>query len=90
MKIILNKCFGGFGVNDDILERLDLENYYDLEKDRTNEKLIRLIEAGVDVDTRFSHLVVFNIPDDATDYIINDYDGYETLIYVMNGKIERA
>ena len=47
MKIVTNKCFGGFAVNDNIVKMLNLESRYDLEDDRTNVKLIELIESGV-------------------------------------------
>jgi hypothetical protein len=90
MKIVINKCFGGFSVNDNIVEMLNLESRYDLEDDRTNSKLIELIESGEDVNGEYSDLVVVEIPDDATDYMINEYDGYETVYYVLDGKIKRV
>ena len=90
MKIVVNKCFGGFDVNGDTMERLNLDNPYELEDDRTNAGLINLIESGVNVNTDFSNLEVVEIPDDATDYMINGYDGYESVLYVLNGKIKRA
>ena len=90
MKIVTNKCFGGFAVNDNIVKMLNLESRYDLEDDRTNVKLIELIESGVNVNDNYSDLVVVEIPDDATDYMINEYDGYETVYYVLDGKIKRV
>ena len=90
MKIVINKCFGGFSVNDNIVKMLNLESRYELEDDRTNAKLIELIESGVNVNGEFSNLAVVEIPDDATDYIIDEYDGYEHILYVLNGKIKRA
>ena len=89
MKIVINKCFGGFGINGDTMERLNLDDPYELEDDRTNAGLINLIESGVNVDTDFSNLKVVEIPDDATDYMINEYDGYEHVLYVLDGKIKR-
>jgi hypothetical protein len=32
-------------------------------------------------------LVVVEIPDNATDWNIEEYDGLETVIYVLNGRI---
>lgn len=90
MKIVINKCFGGFSVNDNIVRMLNLESRYDLEDDRTNAKLIELIESGEDVNSEYSDLAVVEIPDDATDYKINEYDGYETVYYVLDGKIKRV
>ena len=90
MKIVINKCFGGFSVNDNIVKMLNLESRYELEDDRTNAKLIELIESGKNVNGEFSNLVVVEIPDDATDYMIDEYDGYENVLYVLDGKIKRA
>ena len=90
MKIVINKCFGGFSVNDNIVKMLNLESRYDLEDDRTNVKLIELIESGEDVNGDYSNLAVVEIPDDATDYMINEYDGYENVLYVLDGKIKRV
>lgn len=86
MKIIINSCFGGFGVNANILKKYDIQmsNKEDL---RTNKKLIELIESGVNCDTSYSHLIVEKIPDEATDYYIEEYDGVETVLYVLDGKI---
>ena len=33
-------------------------------------------------------LVVKEIPDNATDYMITEYDGAEGIIYVVDGKLE--
>ena len=33
---------------------------------------------------------VVDIPDESTDYLITDYDGIETLYYVLDGKIRVA
>ena len=90
MKIVINECFGGFAVNDNIVKILNLESRYDLEDDRTNAKLIELIESGVNVNDDYSDLVVVEIPDDATDYTIEEYDGWETILYVLDGKIKRV
>lgn len=90
MKIVINKCFGGFSVNDNIVRMLNLESCYDLEDDRTNAKLIELIESGEDVNGEYSDLVVVEVPDDATDYMIDEYDGYENVLYVLDGKIKRV
>ena len=88
MKIVINKCFGGFSVNDNIIKMLNLKSRYDL--NRTNAKLIELIESGEDVNGDYSNLAVVEIPDDATDYIIDEYDGFEYVLYVLDGKIKRV
>ena len=86
MKIILNKYFGGFGVSDEAMERLGLTEL-DEENLRTSPELISAIESGEDVNDDYSDLAVINIPDTATDYYVDEYDGLETLIYVVEGKL---
>ena len=86
MKIILKQCFGGFGVSDEAMERLGLIEL-DEENLRTNPELISAIESGEDVNDDYSELAVINIPDAATDYYVDEYDGLETLIYVVEGKL---
>lgn len=127
MKIILNKCYGGFGLSKEAYELyakkkgLTLYPYYDSSKDnfttlkkgdssfltyyfiedfgdevfknkmdwsknlylnyeyRNDPILIEVVEElGEKANGRFSNLVVVDIPDNI-DYVIDDYDGIETL-----------
>jgi len=86
MKIVLNKDYGGFSVSDYVRDTLDLEDNYSA--DRKDPRLIKLIEDFPDrCDGTFATLKIVEIPDEATDYYISDYDGLETIIYVINGKL---
>lgn len=133
MKVILNKCYGGFGVSDaayrlyaekkgikifaysqkcqngkwgfwrvdDVNEnnadlrwwyfkkdfgKFALENEVDFgenlslrDKYREDPVLVEVVEElGHDADGRYAHLVVVDIPD-GMDYVIDEYDGIETL-----------
>lgn len=124
MKIILNKCYGGFDVSDEAYELyaekkgLTLYPYWDdfknekmqkglgnityyfikdfgdsVENDKMNwttnlyldskyrddPTLIEVVEElGEKASGRYGHLVVVEIPD-GMDYVIDDYDGIETL-----------
>lgn len=126
MKIILNKCFGGFGVSgagldlyaqkkgiilcpyrtikgvEGVLTRGNLMNYdYCFTKDlgerlclaqadwdalflldashRQDETLIEVVEElGEKASGFYAKLKIVDIPDDL-DYVIEDYDGFETL-----------
>ena len=89
MKIIINKCFGGFGVNEEIEEKLGLTEM-DEEEIRYNPELIALIESGEDVSDEFANLKVVELPDNCTDYYIDEYDGNESIIYVVDGKLNWA
>lgn len=89
MKIVVNKCYGGFSVSKDVCEKLGLESVYDA--DRYDTRLIQMVEEDPQaVGGYFAALCVVEIPDDATDHTIIDYDGCETVLYVMNGKIYRT
>jgi hypothetical protein len=128
MKVILNKCYGGFSVSNEAymkyaeksgiklycygpaekpnvytkIDSSDMDVWYtffkkdfgdivrvdDVEwneylrldrESRTDPILIEVVEElGEKANTNFSHLVVVDIPD-GLDYVIDEYDGYETL-----------
>ena len=81
MKIVINANFGGYGC--DVSEQyVDLVDRY--EGDRTNPELVTFVENH---PNDCGDLAVMTIPDNATDWDIEDYDGNETLIYVVDGKI---
>lgn len=81
MKIVVNGDFGGYGcdVSNEFEELVD--NYAN---DRVNSELVNFVENNPD---DCGDLTIVEIPDNATDFDIMDYDGMETLIYVVDGKI---
>ena len=79
-KILVNTSFGGFGLKDE----------YEPYVGREDEKLIALVEQGVDIGDNYAEFGIAEIPDNATDYVIEDYDGKETVLYVVDGKIRYA
>ena len=83
MKYIINANYGGYGVEQEVMDKLGLteEQAYD----RQNPELIKYIEEGNDVNE--GDLVVVEIPDEATDFEVDEYDGYESIIAVVDGKI---
>lgn len=84
MKLVINNCYGGFGIKKAIAKKYGFDRYAE---ERDNPKLIDLIESGVDCSDDCAELVVVNIPDNATDYELDEYDGCESIIYVVDGKI---
>lgn len=86
MKIVINQCYGGFSITDETAKLLGYKNGYDWDIDRANANLVKLVEAGAPVGGRYAKLRVVEIPDEATDWEISEYDGYEEIIYVVNGK----
>ena len=81
MKIVINGDFGGFGFG--VAEEFeDLVGMFS--DDRTNSNLIEFVESH---PHECGDLVVVVIPDTATDWEIDEYDGNESVTYVVNGKI---
>jgi hypothetical protein len=85
MKIVVNGAFGGYGLGVD-KELKSLINKYE-GGDRTNPELVACVENN---PNRCGDLEIIEIPDNATDWDINEYDGLETVIYVVDGKIRYA
>jgi len=80
MKLILNRCYGGFTLSDDQVALLGVEHEHIFEDSlRTDQRLIASVEAG-DKGGIYAALEVLEIPD-GCHYKIFDYDGYETVIY---------
>ena len=81
MKVVINGCYGGFGLTDAALEEYKIrkgvtdENfwYYDIPRDCP--VLVEMVERG-DVDGAFSDLKVVEIPD-GVNWYIEEYDGLE-------------
>lgn len=87
MKIVVNKCFGGFDISDDAARELGLSDKYYLVS-RINKHLIKMVEENADrVSGPSAKLRVVEVPDNATDWKLNDYDGRETITYVVDGRL---
>lgn len=79
MKLVINRCYGGWHLSENQQAILGAENEYAIANYRTDERLIASVEAG-DTGGHFAQLEVVSIPDNAH-YVIQDYDGYETVLY---------
>lgn len=89
MKVVLNKCYGGFslseeqalayGIDESELYQGSNSRCYYGDVDRFDHKLIEVVEQGLP-DAWASELVVVEIPDNAH-YVIDDYDGIESIIW---------
>lgn len=85
MKVVINNCYGGFGLSDAGIARyLELKgievpskDFYDRDIPRDDPVLIQVIrELGDDVNMVTSDLKIVDIPDDV-DWYIEEYDGNE-------------
>lgn len=89
MKIVVNGTYGGFHYPTKFCERYSLErydwmDYTDDDEYRFHDILIDWVEKN----PRDSEgLRVIDIPDNATDWQVNEYDGLESIICVIDGKI---
>ena len=88
MKLVINSCYGGFDINEKWKAESCGKNCK--EDCRKCAKLIHAIEDRENVNGNYSRLAVVDFPDEATDYEILDYDGSESLLYVLDGKIRYA
>lgn len=90
MKLVINVCFGGFDLPNEVMEELGY-TYSDSLNIRGDLRLIKMVEEDPELfEAHHAKLKVVEIPAAATDYKIDDYDGAESVIYVLNGKIKYA
>lgn len=91
MKMVINRSYGGFGLSEEAYKFLGLEwdGYgFKYRYDRTDEKLISCVKAlGDKVNGDYSELKVVRIPDNATDWRLEEYDGFESITAVVDGKL---
>lgn len=86
MTIIINTCYGGFSLPEDFCKTYNMRRYEDIE--RTDERLVNYVrERGGVVKCNCAELRLVELPDNMTDYEITEYDGYERVICVVNGKL---
>lgn len=81
MKIVINACYGGFGLTDKALARYNelsgnsVEYYFDITRD--DPALVQVVEElGSKAAGEFSELKIVEIPDGIKWYI-HEYDGME-------------
>lgn len=91
MKMVLNKFWGTFNLPEEFCSLYNITTFEEREAvERTDERLIAFVEAHNAKEskpTKKKRLKVVEIPDEATDWEFNDYDGMESITYVVDGKI---
>ena len=85
MKLVVNTTFGGFCLPDEFCELHGLERWDSVLRDQP--ELVSYVEARRQVYTFGGRLEVVEIPDEATDWEISQYDGLESITYVVDGKL---
>ena len=82
MKVVINRCYGGFGLSDEVFSRYNAitgKNYQaEYEIQRSDPVLIQVIEElGLEASGGlFSKLKIVEIPDGIS-WFVSDYDGME-------------
>ena len=92
MKVVLNKCFGGFSLSQYAADLLGVDVYGDPDEVRFDPQLVAYIEAfgSKRMSGSYAKLEIVEIPDNYTDYELDEYDGIERITYVVDGKIYHA
>lgn len=89
MKIVINTRYGGYGLSEKALATLGTRTSYSIA--RHDPRLVELVERDpVAAAGRCAKLGIVEIPDNATDFWIDEYDGIESVIYVTDGRLHRA
>lgn len=92
MKVVINRCYGGFGLSKKAIEMycekkaIDpgvwnefgyYDNFYDGHIDRSDSDLIEIVEQlGDKANGNCANLTIVDVPDNVNWYI-SDYDGKE-------------
>lgn len=77
VKVVVNRCYGGFGLSDEAKERINV--VYDFDVRRDDPKLVAIVEElGQASWGALAQLEVVEIPD-GVEWEIDEYDGIETI-----------
>lgn len=94
MEIVINTNYGNYGVSNraaNAIRKAHETEETSGNKFRMSPTLINFIKTygSKAASASYAHLKIVNIPDDATDWRIQEYDGLESILYVLDGKIHK-
>ena len=76
MKVVINRCYGGFGLSEKAMEFLGVGSEWP-DIARNDPKLVECVEKlGEEANGTYAELKVVEIPDDVN-WEIGEYDGLE-------------
>ena len=81
MKIVINTCYGGFGLSEKgeaLYKELSGKDFDVFDTPRDDIHLVTIVEEKLDIEGRYADLKVVEIPDGIS-WGISDYDGIETI-----------
>lgn len=83
MKVVINRCYGGFGLSDDAMTEFKNRkgitdpDFWEYNIARDDPVLVDIVETfGKDANGAYSKLKVVEIPDDV-EWTVMEYDGLE-------------
>lgn len=86
MKVVINTCFGGFSISEKVAQAIGTHDPYCVL--RYAPELIEAVEKDPkSASGAHAKLKVVEIPQNATDWEISEYDGLEHIICVIDGKL---
>lgn len=88
MKIVVNGTYGGFHYPEAFCQRYDVKRYDWMYDDNDEYRFDTRLIDWVEKNPQDSEgLCVVNIPEGTTDWQTHEYDGLESIICVIDGKI---
>jgi len=79
MKVVINTCYGGFGLSAEAYEALGV-NWEDFDGSRSDPRLIEVVEAlGEKANGESAFLKIVKIPDDV-DWYVDDFNNGNEII----------
>lgn len=76
MKVVINRCYGGFGLSEKAMKFLGVDSSWP-DIARNDPKLVECVEKlGEEANGTYAELKVVEIPDDVN-WEIGEYDGLE-------------
>ena len=76
MKVVINRCYGGFGLSEKAMKFLGVDSDWP-DISRNDPKLVECVEKlGEEANGMYAELKVVEIPDDVN-WEIGEYDGLE-------------
>lgn len=92
MKILINTCFGGFGLSLKAIKMYNERTGRPLDEyamaTRIDETLIKIVEElKHEANAEYTKLAIVEVPDDSY-WCINEYDGSENVTYTLLPPVE--
>lgn len=76
-KVVINSCYGGFGLSKAALKELGIEDVYGDDFRRDDPKLVGVVERlGLKANGEYAELSVVYVPN-GVEWEIDEYDGME-------------